>query len=162
EKTKALMSSGGLTSVIAGLTEPIEFTFIFTSPLLYFIHAVYTGLAGATLYVLSIRHGYSWGASVLDYALNLYLAEDRRFILPINGREKDEKFGAESDESEQQLELSHSKYEYMAKKVLENVGGRSNVTDYENCMTRLRLVVSDMDQVNEENIKQTGAHGVVK
>ena len=179
------MSSGGLTSFIAGLTEPIEFTFIFTSPLLYFIHAVYTGLAGATLYVLSIRHGFSWGGSVIDYALNLGIADNGLFILPIGlafgvlyyftfyilitkmnipviGREKDEKFGAESDESEQELELSHSKYEYMAKKVLENVGGRSNVTDYENCMTRLRLVVSDMDQVNEENIKQTGAHGVVK
>src|SRR5699024_1627652 len=71
EKTKALMSSGGLTSVIAGLTEPIEFTFIFTSPLLYFIHAVYTGLAGATLYLLHIRHGFSWGGSVIDYGLNL-------------------------------------------------------------------------------------------
>ena len=185
EKTKALMSSGGLTSVIAGLTEPIEFTFIFTSPLLYFIHAVYTGLAGATLYVLSIRHGFSWGGSVIDYALNLGIADNGLFILPIGlafgvlyyftfyilitkmnipviGREKDEEFGAESEESEQELELSHSKYEYMAKKVLENVGGRSNVTDYENCMTRLRLVVDDMDQVNEENIKQTGAHGVVK
>ncbi|HIW12359.1 MAG TPA: PTS transporter subunit EIIC [Candidatus Salinicoccus stercoripullorum] len=185
DKTKALMSSGGLTSVIAGLTEPIEFTFIFTSPLLYFIHAVYTGLAGATLYVLGIRHGFSWGGSVIDYALNLGIAEKGLFILPIGlafgvlyyftfyilitkmnipviGREKDEEFGAESDESEQELELSHSKYEYMAKKVLENVGGRGNVTDYENCMTRLRLVVDDMEQVNEENIKQTGAHGVVK
>src|SRR5699024_12222579 len=60
DKTKALMSSGGLTSVIAGLTETIEFTFIFTSPLLYFIHAVYTDIAGATLYVIRIRHGFSW------------------------------------------------------------------------------------------------------
>ncbi len=185
EKTKALMSSGGLTSVIAGLTEPIEFTFIFTSPLLYFIHAVYTGLAGATLYLLHIRHGFSWGGSVIDYALNLGIADNGIFILPLGlafgvlyyftfyilitklnipviGREKDEEFGTESDASEQELELSHSKYEYMAKKVLENVGGRENVTNYENCMTRLRLDVDDMDLVNEDNIKQTGAHGVVK
>src|SRR5699024_3772299 len=83
DKTRALMSSGGLTSVIAGLTEPIEFTFIFTSPLLYFIHAVYTGIAGATLYVLGIRHGFSWGGSVIDYALNLGIAEKGLFILPI-------------------------------------------------------------------------------
>lgn len=185
EKTKALMSSGGLTSVIAGITEPIEFTFIFTSPLLYFIHAVYTGLAGATLYLLHIRHGFSWGGSVIDYALNLGIAENGIFILPIGlafgvlyyftfyilitkmnipviGREKDEEFGEESDETEQELELSHSKYEYMSKKILENVGGRENVTDYENCMTRLRLVVDDMDLVDEDKIKQTGAHGVVK
>src|SRR5699024_9763382 len=54
-ETKALMSSESLTSVVAGLTEPIEFTFIFTSPLLYFIHSVYAGLAGATLYLLNTR-----------------------------------------------------------------------------------------------------------
>src|SRR5699024_4730876 len=158
---------------IAGLTEPIEFTFIFTSPLLYFIHAVYTGLAGATLYVLGIRHGFPSGGSVIDYALNLGIAEKGLFILPIGlafgvlyyftcythitkmnipviGREKDEEVGADSDESGQELELSHSKYEYMAKKVLESVGGRGNVTDYDNCMSRLRLVVDDMEQVNEE------------
>ncbi|MCG1008438.1 PTS transporter subunit EIIC [Salinicoccus sp. ID82-1] len=185
EKTKALMSSGGMTSVIAGLTEPIEFTFIFTSPLLYFIHAVYTGLAGATLYLLSIRHGFSWGGSAIDYALNLGIAENGIFIIPIGlvfgvlyyftfytlivrrdikviGREEDMEFNQESDESEQELELSHSKFEYMAKKILENVGGRENITDYENCMTRLRLVVKDADIVDEDKIKQTGAHGVVR
>jgi len=48
-------------SFVTGITEPIEFTFLFTSPLLYFIHAVYTGLAGAVLYLLHIRHGFSWG-----------------------------------------------------------------------------------------------------
>jgi len=60
-ETKALMSSGAATSFVTGITEPIEFTFLFTSPLLYFIHAVYTGLAGAVLYLLHIRHGFSWG-----------------------------------------------------------------------------------------------------
>ncbi|WP_026366374.1 PTS transporter subunit EIIC [Salinicoccus albus] len=185
EKTKALMGSGSMTSVVAGLTEPIEFTFIFTSPLLYFIHAIYTGLAGATLYLLSIRHGFSFGGSVIDYALNLGIADNGLFILPIGlafgalyyftfyilitkldipviGREKDEEFGEAKDEEEYELELSHSKYEYMAKKILENVGGKENITDYENCMTRLRLVVEDMSRVDEEKIKQTGAHGVVK
>src|SRR5699024_1564159 len=76
--------------------------------------------------------------------------------------EKDEEFGEEKDEEEYELELSHSKYEYMAKKILENVGGKENITDYENCMTRLRLDVEDMSRIDEEKIKQTGAHGVVK
>lgn len=82
--------------------------------------------------------------------------------IPVIGREKDEEFGEEKDEAEDELELSHSKYEYMAKKVLENVGGKENVTDYENCMTRLRLVVEDMSLVDEDKIKQTGSHWVVK
>ncbi|EQB37788.1 hypothetical protein M948_04295 [Virgibacillus sp. CM-4] len=185
QETKALMSSGSLTSVVAGLTEPIEFTFIFTSPLLYFIHSVYTGLAGATLYLLHVRHGFSWGGSIIDYGLNLGIAENGLLLLPIGlafgvlyyitfytiivkrnikviGREDDVAFSEESEEREQELSLSHSKYEYMAKKILENVGGKENITDYENCMTRLRLILADASIINEEKIKQTGAHGVVK
>lgn len=83
EETKALMSSGSLTSVIAGITEPIEFTFLFTSPLLYSIHAFYTGLAGAALYVLDVRHGFSWGGSIIDYVLNLGIAHSGWMIIPV-------------------------------------------------------------------------------
>src|SRR5699024_1067310 len=81
EETKALMSSGSLTSIVAGLTEPIEFTFLSTSPLLYFIHSLYAGLAGATLYILDVRHGFSWGGSVIDYALNLGIASKGILII---------------------------------------------------------------------------------
>lgn len=184
-ETKALMSSGSLTSVVAGITEPIEFTFLFTSPLLYFIHSVYAGLAGATLYLLHVRHGFSWGGSVIDYALNLGIAEKGLFLIPVGivffllyyftfysiivkkniklvGREDDAAFNEERDNREKELELSHGNYEYMAKKVLQNIGGKENLVDYENCMTRLRLVVKDAAKVDEDKIKQTGAHGVVK
>ncbi|WP_100010235.1 PTS transporter subunit EIIC [Lentibacillus sediminis] len=185
EETKALMSSGSLTSVVAGLTEPIEFSFLFTSPLLFFIHSVYTGLAGATLYLLDVRHGFSWGGSAIDYALNLGIADSGWMIIPVGlaffvlyyftfytlivrrniklvGREDDQAFSEEREEKEKDLELSHGKYEYMAKKVLQSVGGKENLVDYENCMTRLRLVVKDASVVDEEKIKQTGAHGVVR
>lgn len=185
EETKALMSSGSLTSVVAGLTEPIEFTFLFTSPLLYFIHSLYAGLAGATLYILDVRHGFSWGGSVIDYALNLGIASKGILIIPVGlafgvlyyftfyflivkkdiklvGREDDKEFSEEREEQEESLELSHGKYEYMAKKILENVGGKANLVDYENCMTRLRLVLKDASIVDEDKIKQTGAHGIVK
>ena len=185
EETKALMTSGSFTSIIAGITEPIEFTFLFTSPLLYFIHSVYAGLAGATLYLLHIRHGFSWGGSVIDYALNLGIA-DKGWLIPVVGlafgvlyyftfytlivkknikvigREDEKEFDVERKEEEKELKLSHEKYEYMAKKVLENIGGKDNLQDYESCMTRLRLVLKDATLVNEEKIKQTGAHGVVK
>ncbi|MFU0790091.1 MAG: PTS transporter subunit EIIC [Virgibacillus proomii] len=184
-ETKALMNSGGLTSIIAGITEPIEFTFIFTSPLLYFIHSLYTGLAGATLYLFGIRHGFSWGGSVIDYSLNLSLSDSGLMIIPIGlafgllyyftfytiiikknikvvGREDNLEFGIETKKSEQELELSHNKFDYMSKKILEYVGGKQNVVDYENCMTRLRLVVKNASLVDGVKIKQTGAHGVVK
>src|SRR5699024_8268515 len=82
--------------------------------------------------------------------------------IKVVGREDDKEFSEEREEKEKDLELSHGKYEYMAKKVLQNVGGKDNLVDYENCMTRLRLVVKDASLVDEEKIKQTGAHGVVK
>ncbi|HLR62814.1 MAG TPA: PTS transporter subunit EIIC [Lentibacillus sp.] len=185
EETKALMSSGTLTSIVAGLTEPVEFTFLFTSPLLYFIHSVYAGLAGATLYLLDIRIGFSWGGSVIDYALNLGLSDRGLLLIAVGlvfgvlyyitfytiivkkniklvGREDDREFSEEREDKEKELELSHGHYEYMAKKLLQNIGGKDNLVDYENCMTRLRLVVKDATIVDEEKIKQTGAHGVVK
>ena len=184
-ETKALMSSGSLTSVVAGITEPIEFTFLFTSPLLYFIHSVYAGLAGATLYLLHIRHGFAWGGSAIDYTLNLGIAENGLLLIPVGlafgvlyyftfyivitkrdikliGRETEEAFSEESDAREEELKLTHSKFEYMDKKILQNIGGKENLIDYENCMTRLRLVLNDTSLVDEDAIKKTGAHGVVK
>lgn len=183
-EVKALMTSGSITSFVTGITEPIEFTFLFASPLLYFIHSVYTGLAGATLYLLGIRHGFSWGAGVIDFVLNLKLSSKGILIIPIGlaffalyyftfytlitkkdikllGRDSSINI-EENSSDEENLKLSHSNYEYMSKKILENIGGKDNLINYENCMTRLRLEVKDMSLVNENKIKQTGAHGVVK
>ncbi|UFT99864.1 PTS transporter subunit EIIC [Radiobacillus kanasensis] len=185
QETKSLMMSGAGTSFLTGITEPIEFTFLFTSPFLYFIHAVYTGLAGAVLYLLHIRHGFSWGAGVIDFILNMNLSDHGYLIIlvglafavlyyftfyyviikrdiPLIGREKDIEFGAEASEQEKDLTLSHSNHEYMAKKILQYIGGKENVITNDNCMTRLRLELNDTDLIDEDKIKQTGAHGVIK
>ena len=184
-ETKALMSSGAATSFVTGITEPIEFTFLFTSPLLYFIHAVYTGLAGAVLYLLHIRHGFSWGAGVIDYVLNLGLSDNGLMIIPVGicffvlyyltfyflikkknipvmGQVEDKVFAADAGEEEQSLKLTHSNYEYMARKIVQYIGGKENIVSYENCMTRIRLELKDTSLIDEEKIKQTGAHGVIK
>ncbi|WP_163527668.1 PTS transporter subunit EIIC [Halobacillus ihumii] len=185
QETKSLMSSGAATSVVTGITEPIEFTFLFTSPLLYFLHSIYTGLAGAVLYLLHIRHGFSWGAGAIDYFLNLNLSDGGLWIIPIGlvfsalyyftfytiivkkdipliGREHDLEFDEVASSKEEDLELSHSNHEYMAKKILQSIGGKENVITNDHCMTRLRLELKDTDVVDEKRIKQTGAHGVVK
>jgi len=185
QETKTLMTSGAATSFVTGITEPIEFTFLFTSPLLYFIHSVFTGLAGAVLYMLHIRHGFSWGAGLIDYVVNLSLSDSGLLIIPVGlvffalyyftfytiivkkdikliGREDEVEFEAAATAEEKDLLLSHSNHEYMAKKILENIGGKENVVMNDHCMTRLRLELKDTDKVNEEKIKQTGAHGVIK
>lgn len=185
QETKTLMTSGAATSFVTGITEPIEFTFLFTSPLLYFIHSVFTGLAGAVLYMLHIRHGFSWGAGLIDYVVNLSLSDRGLLIIPVGlvffalyyftfytiivkkdikliGREDDVEFEVAATAEEKDLLLSHSNHEYMAKKILENIGGKENVVMNDHCMTRLRLELKDTDKVNVEKIKQTGAHGVIK
>ena len=63
---------------------------------------------------------------------------------------------------EKELKLSHSNYSYMAKKLLQNVGGVENIVNAENCVTRMRLEIKDISLINEDNIKKTGAKGVVK
>ncbi|RWZ50163.1 hypothetical protein EQV77_17490 [Halobacillus fulvus] len=166
-------------------TIPLRSFQVEASPLLYFIHAVYTGLAGATLYILQIRHGFSWGAGAIDYFLNLNLSDGGLLIIPVGlvffalyyftfytiivkkdipviGREEEVEFGEDSSEEEKELQLTHSNHEYMAKKILQYIGGKENVVLNDNCMTRLRLELNDTDIVDQDKIKQTGAHGVVR
>lgn len=183
-QTKTLMSSGAGTSFLTGITEPIEFTFLFTSPLLYFIHAVYTGLAGAILYLFNVRLGFSWGASVIDYLANFGIADNPLWVIPIGiiffllyyftfyfvikfrqvpiiGQIAPETISDEVTDEEKSYKLSHSNHAYMAKKVLEFLGGQENIDNVDNCITRLRIDVLDSSIVNKEKILQTGAKGVL-
>jgi len=184
KETKTLMSSGAATSFLTGITEPIEFTFLFSSPLLYFIHAAYTGLAGAVLYILHIRLGFSWGASFIDFLSNFGLASKPLLIIPIGivffilyyftfyyvikykkvpviGQVEPDDFGEEVSSEEKSFKLSHNNHAYMAKKILENLGGKENIENIENCITRLRVDIYDISKIDKQKIKQTGAKGVM-
>lgn len=183
EDVKGLMASGTLTSILGGITEPIEFTFMFASPKLYFFHALYTGLAGAITALLGVSHG--GGKNIIQFLLLYNLSERAWLILPIGlvfavlyyftfktiilrddvqtpGRIPDIEVTEEVTEEEKHLKLSHSNYYYMAKKILQFVGGKDNINSYTNCMTRLRLNVKDMSKIDEDAIKKTGALAVVK
>lgn len=183
KNVEGLMISGSLTSIIGGITEPVEFTFMFASPKLYFFHALYTGLAGALTAFLGVSHG--GGKNIVQFLLLYNLSEKAWLILPIGlafailyyftfkhiivkdnvatpGRSNNIEFTEEVTDSEKEMSLSHSNYYYMAKKILQFVGGKDNVISYNNCMTRLRVKVKDFDKVNADAIKKTGALAVVK
>ena len=181
EEVKGLANSGALTSIVAGVTEPIEFSFMFTSPLLYFIHSVFTGLAGAILYLFNSRLGFAFGFNIIDLILNWNMGNNVICIIPVGIAffflyyftfktiilKKDIKTPGRSENitegiDEKELKLSHSNYSYMAKKLLQNVGGVENIVNAENCVTRMRLEIKDISLINEDNIKKTGAKGVVK
>lgn len=181
EEVKGLANSGILTSLFAGITEPIEFSFMFASPLLYFIHSVFTGLAGAILYLFHSRIGFAFGFNIIDLVLNWKMGNNVIYVIPVGILffclyyftfklliiKKDIKTpgridSANDEVDEKSIKLSHSNYGYMAKKILQNIGGSENVITAYNCVTRLRLEIKDISLVNEENIKKTGAKGVVK
>lgn len=184
-EVKGLMSSAAITSFITGITEPLEFSFMFVAPQLYVVHALYTGLAGAVCYLLGIRIGFSSGGNIIDLVLNwgpgshviliipvgivffvLYFLTFRflitRYNLKTLGREDDFVDTEEVTEEEKNATLSNKNYAYMAKKILENLGGTSNIETIGNCMTRLRVEVKNPSLLNLEKIKQMGVRGVVK
>ncbi|ADC51715.1 PTS system, N-acetylglucosamine-specific enzyme II, BC component [Alkalihalophilus pseudofirmus OF4] len=170
-----------LTSFLTGITEPIEFSFMFLSPLLYVIHALLTGAAMSITYLLEIRHGFGFSAGFLDYALNFSIAQRPLLLLGVGlvygviyfvifyvlirvlnlktpGREDD-------DEIVEEASAEHAagdKYHTMAVQFIDALGGKENITSIDNCATRLRLEIADSSLIDESTLKKSGARGVMK
>ncbi|SDB83715.1 PTS system N-acetylglucosamine-specific IIB component, Glc family /PTS system N-acetylglucosamine-specific IIC component, Glc family [Pelagirhabdus alkalitolerans] len=185
ERVKGIMGGGAFTSFLTNITEPVEFTFMFTAPILYVIHSIFAGLAGMVTYTLGIRFGFSFGASLIDFTLGYNIAENGLLVIPVGiaffflyyftfsfvirkmqlktlGREDEKTFTEERTEEEKELGLETNNYTFLAKKMLESLGGKGNIEDAYNCVTRLRVTVNEADKVDLERIRQTGVSGVVK
>lgn len=185
EKRKAVsgMFIGlALTSFLTGITEPIEFSFMFIAPLLYGVHAILTGVSMWVTSLLGIRDGFTFSAGALDFALNFNIAEKPLLLLGIGviyavlyfvifyalikaldlktpGREEDEEIVEDEDEP---VSTGSSKYEVMASHFIKDIGGADNITSIDNCATRLRLNIADMEKVKESALKAHGAKGIMK
>ena len=183
EKRKAVsgMFIGlALTSFLTGITEPIEFSFMFVAPLLYGVHAVLTGLSMWITSLLGIRDGFTFSAGGIDFLLNFNIAEKpllllligviyaviyfvlfyfliKAFNLKTPGREEDVE-----QETQDSAAIGKDKYEQMAHSFINDIGGKDNITGIDNCATRLRLNVKDMNKVNDSSLKAHGAKGVMK
>ncbi|MDM5224661.1 N-acetylglucosamine-specific PTS transporter subunit IIBC [Cytobacillus sp. NJ13] len=182
ERRKAVagaMAGLAFTSFLTGITEPIEFLFMFLSPVLYFIHAILTGLAMSISYALDIHHGFGFSAGALDYILNFGIAQKPVLLAGIGLlygllyfvvfyfliKKLDLKTPGREDEIEGEFEGSSAikgNYAKAADAYLEALGGRENLEEIDNCVTRLRLKVNDMSLVDEGQLKQLGAKGVIK
>ncbi|OMF60870.1 PTS sugar transporter [Paenibacillus sp. FSL R5-0490] len=185
EKRKAVsgMFIGlALTSFLTGITEPIEFSFMFIAPLLYGVHAILTGVSMWVTSLLGIRDGFTFSAGALDFALNFNIAEKPMLLLGIGviyailyfvifyalikaldlktpGREEDEDIVEDEDEP---VSSGNNKYEVMASHFIKDIGGADNITSIDNCATRLRLTIADMEKVKESALKAHGAKGIMK
>jgi len=179
ERRKAvsgLLGSMALTSFLTGITEPIEFTFMFLAPVLYGVHAVLTGLAMVVMNLLGVRLGFGFSAGFIDYVLNFGLSTRALWLLPIGvlyfaiyygvfrvcitafnlqtpGRE------AMESESERSVIVSNVP---RGPAFVEALGGAGNLTSVDACATRLRLIVVSQDTVDERALKRLGAHATVR
>ncbi len=175
-----LLLSAALCSFFTGVTEPLEFSFMFLAPQLYVVHALLTGISCFVCAILPVRAGFNFSAGFVDWFLSfkapyaenvwmlipiglvffvLYYVIFRfiitRFDLKTPGREDDQ-------ETEMHIELANDDYTGMARIILEGVGGPENVASVDNCITRLRLEVKDRLKVDEKKIKSSGAAGVIR
>lgn len=168
-----------LTAFLTGVTEPIEFTFMFLSPVLYGIHAVLTGISLAVSYIIGFRDGFGFSAGLIDYLLNFGLADKPWLLIPLGlgfgaiyfvifyflikklnlktpGREDEDEDGTDADST-----ISND-LDVRAYKTIEALGGQNNIKQVDYCTTRLRITVGDVDQVDEKALKRTGARGIMR
>ena len=184
EKKKAagaLLAAAALSSFFTGVTEPLEFAFMFLAPAAYLMHAVLTGVSCTIVAALPTRAGFNFSAGLVDYVLSfkaphalnvamllaigvvfavIYYVAFRFIITKFNlktpGREDDDL------EAEKAAVLANNDYTAVAKIILEGLGGKENVTSIDNCITRLRLEVKDQSKVDEKKIKSAGVAGVMR
>ncbi|MEY3299575.1 MAG: Fused glucose-specific enzyme: IIBcomponent [Cyanobacteriota bacterium] len=173
-----LMISGALTSFLTGITEPIEFSFLFVAPMLYGVHAVIAGFCQWLFSTLGGRMGFTFSQGLIDFVLfsslgtktwlipalapffiALYYFSFRFLIHHFNlmtpGREED------TGTDDVSVAITGDKAE-MAKALVLAFGGRSNIKNLDACITRLRIEVEDMAKVNVPRLKALGASGVVQ
>lgn len=179
-----MLLSVAITAFLTGVTEPLEFLFMFLAPLLYLLHAVLTGISLFVATLLGVHAGFSFSAGAIDYVLMynlpaasqnvwmllvmgliffaiyfvLFSAVIRMFNLKTPGREdKEEDVVTEEANSNTEEGLTQLATNYIAA-----VGGTENLKAIDACITRLRLTVADSARVNDAMCKRLGASGVVK
>jgi PTS system N-acetylglucosamine-specific IIC component len=180
--TASLMLAGAFASFFTGVTEPLEFSFMFVAWPLYVIHAAFTGISLAFAAFMHWTAGFAFSAGLVDFVLSLknpianqpymlvvqglvmaviyYFGFDfaiKKFHLMTPGREKAE---AADVDAEVDTDSDDDKYTRQAKKIYAAIGGFDNITEIDNCPTRLRLQLDDTDKINKNAIKSAGAAGV--
>lgn len=170
-----LMGSAALTSFLTGITEPLEFSFLFVAPLLFFIHAVLDGLSFLTLYLLDVHLGHTFSGGFIDYVLlgvlpnktqwwlvipvGLVYAVIYYFVFRFLIVKLKYKTPGREDKQSQAVTASATELPYA---VLEAMGGKANIKHLDACITRLRVEVNDKSKVDVPGLKDLGASGVLE
>jgi PTS system glucose-specific IIC component len=174
-KVGGIMLSAALTSFLTGITEPIEFAFMFLAPLLYFFHAVLVSLAFLVTYLLGVRMGYSFSHGLIDYLL-FYAIDIKPWMILVLGpifavvyytvfrftiQLLNLKTPGREDAAVDAADARDVSADTMAKQLVLAFGGKSNIKSLDACITRLRVEVNDMSKASPDKLKALGAAGVV-
>ncbi|MFB5197992.1 glucose-specific PTS transporter subunit IIBC [Neobacillus sp. KR4-4] len=174
-----LMASAALTSFLTGITEPIEFSFLFVAPVLFGIHAIFAGLSFMTMHLLNVKIGMTFSGGLIDYILfglinpqtnawivipvGLVFAVIYYFGFRFAIRKFDLKTpGRELEEEEDQAATGKSGSGDLAANILDAMGGKDNIAHLDACITRLRVSVNDIKNVDKAELKKLGAAGVLE
>ena len=178
KETGGLLLSMGLTSFLTGVTEPIEFTFIFLAPALYVVHALLTGTAMVVMYLIGSRLGFSFSAGLFDYLLNFRYAGHPLYLLPVGAVYAglyyglfryfiirfDLKTPGRGGDGESTSTATAAPIGDHAKSLgfIAALGGAGNLLSVDACTTRLRLTLGRIDAIDEPALKRLGARGFIR
>ncbi|MGG1680078.1 glucose-specific PTS transporter subunit IIBC [Neobacillus sp. NRS-1170] len=174
-----LMASAALTSFLTGITEPIEFSFLFVAPVLFGIHAVFAGLSFMVMHLLDVKIGMTFSGGLIDYILFGLLNPQTHawLVIPVGlvfaviyyfgFRFAIRKFnlktpGRELDDEQNQAPTGKAGSSDLAANILDAMGGQGNIAHLDACITRLRVSVNDIKNVDKDELKRLGAAGVLE
>lgn len=173
KKVGAAMGIAALTAFVSGITEPIEFSFLFAAPVLYAVHALLAGSSYVVMELLGVRHATSFSQGLFDYIV-LFPQSTRAILIPIVGMlycviyyctfralitVLDLKTPGRDNASK--VKIHEISEEELASNLLTAFGGRENIVHLNACITRLRVTVRDPVLVDSEQLKILGATGVI-
>ena len=176
-----LLLASSFSAFFTGVTEPLEFAFMFLAPGLYILHAVLAGISAIVCTLLPFRSGFNFSAGFIDWILSfkapgavnpfmlipvglvfaiIYYVTFRFAIVKFNLKTP----GREDDDNvvEKNVSSSNNSYTKQAEIILQGLGGSDNIISIDNCVTRLRLEIKDQSLVDEKIIKSAGVAGVIR
>ena len=186
-----LLLSAALTSMLTGITEPIEFTFLFVAPILYIIHSIFAGAAYMLMHIFKVGVGMTFSGGFIDLSLfgilqgnaktnwiwvviigliyfAVYYVVFRYLITKFNyktpGREEDDeetKLYTRADVNAKDSFNKTNGNDSLSANIVKGLGGAQNISDVDCCATRLRITVFDVKKVSQDILKATNASGVV-
>lgn len=183
-----LLVSAALTAMLTGITEPLEFTFLFVAPTLYAVHCVLAGLSYMLMHLLNVGVGMTFSGGLIDLTLFgilqgmdktnwqwvvivgigyfvLYYIVFYAMITKLDyltpGREEEGEVKLYTRVDVEGRKGDNSKEDAISPIIVAGLGGKENLSDLDCCATRLRVTVHDAEKVSEEMLKRSGASGVI-